>query len=91
MLAHVGFVESLKAGVAQRRCAVVVVSINGMVNVLEAVVQLLRVPEIDGNHGGWHRIAAAKNDASYGIHLILGVGFKHINEQSEQLEPLLLR
>ena len=61
-----------------------------MVDVPEAVVQLLRVPKVLGDDGRRNGLASTKYDGTDGIDLVLGMRLKLINEEAEKLKLLLL-
>ncbi|OUL90112.1 hypothetical protein [Paraburkholderia hospita] len=88
MLPQVCLVESFEACIAQRSSPVVVLSINGMVNVLEAVVQFLRVPEIHRNNRSGHGIATTEHDVPNFVGRRLVVGLNMIDEDTIEPEPI---
>lgn len=61
-----------------------------MAHTPQAVVQLLRVPEVMRDGGCWNGLASTKHDGTDGLDLLLGTRVKLINEEAEQLELLLL-
>ena len=77
VLANVDLVESFHARVAK-----VLVSINRMVNVLEAVTQLFRVPEVYRNNHDGHSIATTKHDIPKVVCRWLVVNFNVIDENT---------
>lgn len=82
MLANVCLVEPFKARVAQRGGSVVLMGVNGMINVFEAIVQLLRVSKIYRHHGCRNRITTAEDDSPDVVSLRLVVRFDVIYEDA---------
>src|SRR4051812_44239879 len=88
MPANASFVETFQAGIGERGCPVVLLRVNRVVNVLEADVQLLGVPEIHRHHGRRNGMPAAEDNITNGVHLGLRMRLKGINEETKELEFL---
>ncbi|MNP38642.1 hypothetical protein D3C76_1321670 [compost metagenome] len=80
MFSYICLIETFKTCVGKCSSSVVVLSINGAVDIPEAVVQLLRVPEVKGDHSCRYGIATTKNNGSDCINFLLGMGLKVINK-----------
>ncbi len=89
MLADIRLVEPFQTCIAQSRCTIVVVCINGTVNILEAVVQLLGVPEVNRDHGRGYRLATTEDDVPNVVGRCFVVRLNVVYEHPVNTEPLL--
>ncbi|MNT52803.1 hypothetical protein D3C72_1898440 [compost metagenome] len=91
MLAHIRLVEPFQTRVAQSRCPIVVLGINGTVNVFEALVQLLRVPEIHRHHSCRDGATTTKNYVPDDVRLSFIMQLNMIHKHAIQRKPLRFR